>query len=73
MKNLLMSLPFFLAGVLLMIYNKPIAEDAMKINSKLEASWLRWGHDLWLGRVVIIFMGTGVVVFGLAMAPGFLD
>ncbi len=73
MTNFLLSLPFFLAGILLIIYNKPMAEDAMKINAKLKAPWLRWKHDLWLGRVVLIIWGLGSMVFGLAMALGYLD
>ncbi len=73
MTNFLLSLPFFLAGILLIIYNKPMAEDAIKINSKLEAPWLRWKYDLWLSRVVLIICGLGIMVFGLAMSLGYLD
>jgi len=73
MKNFLLSLPFFLAGMLVTIYNKPMAEDAIKINAKLEAPWLRWKYDLWLARMVLMVCGVGIVISELAMALGYLD
>ncbi len=73
MKNFLLSLLFFLAGTLVIIYNKLMAEDAIKVNAKLEAPWLRWKYDLWLARMVLMVCGVGIVIFGLAMALGYLD
>ena len=73
MKNFLLSLPFFLAGTLVIIYNKLMAEDAIKINAKLETPWLRWKYDLWLARMVLMVCGVGIVISELAMALGYLD
>jgi hypothetical protein len=73
MKDLFLGALILLLGLLVVIYNKPIAKDGVKLSYKLQASWLRLPlkYELWFARAIIIVWGIGALVFGLAMILGF--
>jgi hypothetical protein len=73
MKDLFPGALILLLGVLVVIYNKPIAKDGVTLSYQLQASWRRLPlkHELWFARAVIIVWGIGASVFGLAMMLGF--